>query len=118
MGARVRVGTDTYLTVATTKVAPPFYSSGVNSPEMMIQLSKEDVEKKIKGTLETAHIATIQKAIDHYAKAESKGVRYRNGLAKASGKTIIEINKVSQSLYKADFETLTLEQMEAVKGAL
>ena len=80
--------------------------------------SKEDIEKKIKGTLETAHIDTIQKAIDHYAKGESKGIRYRNALAKASDKSIIEINKVSQTLYKADFETLTLEQMEAVKSAL
>ena len=80
--------------------------------------SKEDIEKKIKGTLETAHIDTIQKAIDHYAKGESKGIRYRNALAKASDKSIIEINKVSQSLYKADFETLTLEQMEAVKAKL
>ena len=80
--------------------------------------SKADVEKKIKGTLETAHIATIQKAVDHYAKAETKQKRILNKLAKSSGKTIIEINEMSQNLFKKDFELITLTEMEKVKEQL
>jgi len=80
--------------------------------------SKEDIEKKIKMNLENASIELIQKAVDHYAKAETKQKRLLNGLAKSSGKTIIEINKKSQELYKKDFENLDVSEMEKVKGAL
>ena len=80
--------------------------------------TKADVAKKIDMKLEMASIDLIQKAVDHYAKAETKQKRILNKLAKSSGKTIIEINEMSQNLFKKDFELITLTEMEKVKEQL
>jgi len=80
--------------------------------------TKEDVEKKINVELYKASSELIQKAVDYYAKGETKGIRCRNALIKKSGKSVIEINKVSQAKFELNFTSLTEDQMEAVKEAL
>jgi len=76
------------------------------------------VFKKFPEGIDKYGLDQINKVIDHYTKGETKGIRCRNALIKKSGKSVIEINKVSQAKFELNFTSLTEDQMEAVKEAL
>jgi len=80
--------------------------------------TEKDVFKKFPEGIDKYGLDQINKVIDHYTKGETKGIRCRNALIKKSGKSIIEINKVSQAKFELNFTSLTEEQMEAVKASL
>ena len=80
--------------------------------------TEKDVFKKFPEGIDKYGLDQINKVIDHYTKGETKGIRCRNALIKRSGKSVIEINKVSQAKFELNFTSLTEEQMEAVKASL
>jgi len=80
--------------------------------------TEKDVFKKFPEGIDKYGLDQINKVIDHYTKGETKGIRCRNALIKKSGKSVIEINKVSQAKFELNFTSLTEDQMEAVKEAL
>lgn len=66
-----------------------------------------DVEKKISSKLEVATAEILQKAVEYYAKADTRSTRELKTLSKNSTKTIIEIEKICQENFTKKYSELT-----------